>query len=253
MNERQPNSNLMREDDLEVALTEMAGYFEYPATPDLASRVSIKLTEPAAHFDWRPFGFGRRRFPSSLLTALVGVLLVTGSVIAVGIGLRGLGITFVDEPPPASDELHLGERLTLAEAQARVSYRILLPDEGLGQPDEVFLDTQPAVEQVSLVYRRNGGIELLLTQFVASPDVEVATKLIGPVTTVEPVSVAGTAGLWIEGEPHVLLYRNSEGSQLEDRVRLVGNVLLWQRGELTLRLEGVSSRDEAMRLAESVE
>jgi hypothetical protein len=36
-------------------------------------------------------------------------------------------------------------------------------------------------------------------------------------------------------------------------VRLVGDVLVWQRGNLTLRLEGASSKNAALAIAESME
>ena len=58
--------------------------------------------------------------------------------------------------------------------------------------------------------------------------------------------------LWIEGEPHLFFYRDRDGQVRDESVRLAGNVLLWERGELTLRLEGAIARDEAIRIAASV-
>lgn len=245
MTERRPAK--LRDQELEQTLVEIAALVDYPPTPDLASRAPAALPAPAAfRLRWRPLRHG-------LLAATLALLLVAGAALAVGLGLRGLGIVLVESPRPAAADLQLGERVALSEAQARVPYRILVPAGELGDPDEVYLDERLGIEQVTLVYRSNGDVQLLITQFQATPAADVATKEVGPGTTVEPVTVAGAEGLWIEGEPHVLLYRDASGAVIEDRVRLVGDVLIWRQGELTLRLEGVSSLEEAVALAASVE
>jgi hypothetical protein len=231
--------------DLDRALTDLSSRIDYPPTPDLALRVSAALEQPASRPRWRPLRHG-------LLAATVALLLVVGGALAVGLGLRGLGIVFVETPRPAGDELRLGGRLSLAEADARVPYRVVLPAT-LGEPDEVYLDVASGTEQVTLLYGSDGQVDLLLTQFVARPHTEVAVKEITPGTSVEQVSVAGEPGLWIAGDPHVLLYRDQAGRVIEDRVRLVGDVLVWQRGELTLRLEGVTPLSAALVIAASVE
>lgn len=61
------------------------------------------------------------------------------------------------------------------------------------------------------------------------------------------------AGYWIDGEPHLFFsYRDERGQLRQDRSRLAGNVLLWERGDLTLRIEGNLTKVEALRIAESV-
>ena len=245
MTERQPG--MLRDQELEQALIEIAALIDYPPTPDLASRVRAALA-PRTPFRprWRPLRYG-------LVAAILGLLVVAGTALAVAVGLRGLGIAFVESPRPATADLQLGERLTLDEAQARVPYHILVPGDDVGRPDEVYLDERPGIAQVTLLYRSNGDVELLITQFEATAAADVATKEVGPGTTVERVAVAGAEGFWIEGDPHVLLYRDPAGNVIEDRVRLVGDVLIWQHGHLTVRLEGASSLQEAVQLAESVE
>jgi hypothetical protein len=50
--------------------------------------------------------------------------------------------------------------------------------------------------------------------------------------TVEWVEVApGVQGLWIAGAPHVVFFPDTSP-------RLAGNVLVWERGGVTFRLEG---------------
>jgi hypothetical protein len=90
----------------------------------------------------------------------------------------------------------------------------------------------------------------VLTEFRA--DIGLTKKFVGPATRVEPVTVNGRDGLWLEGAPHVVMSFDSKGLGRERVVRLAGNVLVWPRGSLTLRLEGPLTRDQALRLAKTV-
>ncbi|MDQ3937611.1 MAG: hypothetical protein M3253_02910 [Chloroflexota bacterium] len=239
-----------REKDIEQALAELGRQFMYPPTPDVAPGVRTALTSHARHArDPLP---GIKSLRTAFLAALLALLVLAATVLAIGIGLRGLGIAFVDQLPDATEKLQLGEGLMLSEAQARVPYTIALPPAHLGEP-EVFVDSLGTVEQVILLYRRDRAVDLLLTQFVAHLEMDVATKLIGSGTGVEELTVDGGRAFWIDGEPHVLYYRDASGATLQDRVRLVGSVLVWQKGDLTLRLEGLNDKAEAVRIAEAVE
>jgi hypothetical protein len=69
---------------------------------------------------------------------------------------------------------------------------------------------------------------------------------------VEEVTVGGEPGYWFSGEPHFFTYIDADGQFREERTRLAGNTLIWQRGDLTLRLEGQLPKEEAVRIAESM-
>ena len=69
---------------------------------------------------------------------------------------------------------------------------------------------------------------------------------------VEQVTVGGEPGYWFSGEPHFFAYRDAAGTLREEQTRLAGNTLIWQRGDLTLRLEGELPKEEAIRIAESM-
>jgi hypothetical protein len=56
----------------------------------------------------------------------------------------------------------------------------------------------------------------------------------------------------LSGPPHVFGYVDARGEFREETMRLVGNVLLWERRPVTLRLEADVSRDEALEIARSV-
>jgi hypothetical protein len=156
------------------------------------------------------------------------------------LGLRGVSIVRVDELPPTPPigELDLGRRVTLDEAPSWT----LVPDD---EPDSVFAEDGT----VNLLWGTPDDVRLLLTEFRGDPFIE---KLIDGNTEVEPVSVNGRAGAWLE-QPHVVMFRDPSGRFRDNPGRLAGKTLLWENGELTLRLEGDLSKPEALRIARSAE
>jgi len=163
---------------------------------------------------------------------------------------------------PTVDRLGLGQRLSgLADARARVAYSVLAPTlPELAVPDEVYLGAPPAGGQLSLVYRprpdlpaaAETGVGLLFTQFRGSLQPEFFGKGLPPGTRLDEVTVAGGPAYWIEGRPHFFFYRDQSGRQTDERFRLAANVLLWEQGGLTLRIEGAFSKEQALRIAASV-
>jgi hypothetical protein len=49
-----------------------------------------------------------------------------------------------------------------------------------------------------------------------------------------------------------MYYVDSNGKPLKDTIRLAGNVLIWQQGKVTLRLEGLITELRALAVAESM-
>ncbi len=263
---------------LESVLTDLGGHLAYPPTPNLARAVGARLrAEPAPPW-WSRISllWGRRELAfalAALVLALAAGLAAVPSVrtaVAERLGLRGIEIkpvpTLSPVPtftaPPERGALRLGDRVARGEAQARVSYRILEPTlVELGAPDEVYYSSSPAGGQVSFVYlARPGlpqspqtGVGMLLTEFRGTVGRDSFLKAIGPGTKLDSVTVNGSPGFWIEGSPHLFYsYRDANGQFGSEEARLAGNVLLWQQGSLTLRLEGVVNKDQALRIAESV-
>jgi len=257
--------------DLERSLTELGAGITWPAETDMTAPVRARIEgAPAA-----PRRRARRARPAfrTLAYAAVVVALVAVATLATFPGVRtavadflGLGGVRIERgggplPRPA-DELNLGERVSLSEASERVDFDVLIPGE-LGEPDSVFLDPAVSGGQVALAYEAEPGLpaapgtELgaLVTQFVGSRADEDALKKVttnDPGTRVVPVFVDGTQGLWISGEPHTIAYLEADGDIRTDTVRLAGNVLLWERDGVTLRLESRLSRSEAVVIAESM-
>ena len=267
--------------NLEHALQDLGPTVAYPPTPMLAARVRERLQGRPVPVPvpwwialWQP------RWAIALVlviaVAVAAVLALSPearTALADRLGLRGIAIWYVPAEPsanpestpmpaPALSSLGLGRPMSLEQAQKAVSFTVLKPTlSGLGQPDEVYLSLSPVGGQVSFLYRARPGLlvgetgfSLLLSQFRGDLQQEpVVRKGLSPRARIEAVTVADGPGYWVDGEPHLFfLYRDPAGQPRQEESRLAGNVLLWEKGDLTLRLEGNLSKEAALRIAESV-
>jgi len=229
----------------------------------------------------RRFLAGRPRVRRLAVAGLAAVVLAaavlvlsptTREAVADLLGLRGIRIQLGGPPTsatagPATTEpggvgasLGLGRRTTLAQARASVKFPVTVPSAaGFERPDAVYVEpNQPADGRVDLVYRGRPGLPaspyteagLLITQFRASVDVDFMKKLSGA-SQVQFLTVAGGPGYWLP-QTHELVYSDRFGAFQQERSRLAGATLIWQRGDVTFRLEGRVSREEAIRIAESM-
>jgi hypothetical protein len=242
--------------ELELALRDLGTSLDWPADPDLEQRVLRRAREIPARNRLVP-----RR---TLLIALAVLAVAAGAAFAVPqtraailefFHLRGVTIERVDElptvPVQAGLGTFLGDRVTLGEARERASFDVVVP-EALGEPDEVYLqESPPAGGMVSFVYGTSDDPHALFTQFAGRVD-EVIFKKIASDTKIEPVTVDGQPGYWLEGA-HFFSYLDRRGAMQSEQVRLAGNVLLWESGTRTLRLEADISKEEALHVAASVD
>jgi hypothetical protein len=241
--------------ELEQALLDLAPTLEWPAEPDLAPRVLDRL--PAA----RPAP--RFRIRRDLVLALAVGLVVIGALFAVPgtraailelFHLRGVTIERVDTLPavPVQGGLgtFLGTPVSLDEARRRAGFDLVVPA-ALGDPDGVYFQESPPGGMVSFLYGTRADPTALFTQFAASVD-EVIYKKVAPGSTIRPVMVDGHRGYWLRGA-HYFTYFDRERNMRTEQVRLAGNVLLWELGTRTMRLEADVSESEALRIAESAE
>jgi hypothetical protein len=271
------------EDELEQSLTRLGASLDYPEPADLAARVARTLRAGGQRprrarwgvLAWprRVASFGRPAWKPITAAAALVLALFAGSLLAFPsvrqtvadwLGVRGIGITVVPtlSPLPTSyRSLVLGRPASLEEARAAVAWPVLVPEDPLlGPPDEVYLDLARRDGAVSLVWGARPGLPtasttgagLLLTEFRGSISERLFQKFVGPGTTVERVRVDGRIGYWISGAPHQVLVLDQSGDPIVDTIRLAGNVLMWEDGELTLRMESELGRDDALRVAASV-
>ncbi|HTG40950.1 MAG TPA: hypothetical protein VK697_04980 [Methylomirabilota bacterium] len=234
-------------------------------------------------------GVGTRARPirRGLVLALVALLVLAAVAGAVGFGLPGLRIIFGEGPSPTASppapssasprpsqpgpsepgpsatvqplggSLGLGDAVPLAEVRRQASFEILLPtDPPIGLPDVSYLNDQ----RVTLVWAsgavlpetNTAGIGLVLGEFRGNVDQGYYEKVLGDQTIVTPVTVNGGRGYWIHGGPHFFYYIDPQGQVVTDESRVVGDVLIWTRADVTFRLETSLGMAAAIRLAESL-
>jgi hypothetical protein len=269
-----------RELDLERALADLGASLQFPPTPDLAAAVTARVEEGPARSPSRP---RRRWWPGltgwrRLAVAGLAVILLAAAVLAASpgtreavarrLGLRGVGVELGGPPPPSVTtrpggrlDLGLGQRVTLEEARRRVGFPVLVPGAaGFRQPAAVYVnEAVPVGGRVDLVYRARPGLPaspftdvgLLVTEFRGQPTPDFIKK-VARAGLVEEVTVDGQPGYWFSGEPHFFTYLDATGQVRDEQTRLAGNTLIWQRGDLTLRIEGEITRQEALALARSM-
>jgi hypothetical protein len=221
--------------ELERDLRSLASEIEWPPTPAPALRLDERRSRPL----WR-----RRA-----LVALVAAVLAFAVALSVPAARSGLlrlfhlgGVTVeqIAVLPPAQ-ERGLAEGLgPLVDRKAA--------ETALGAPVRL-----PANDGVPRLHLRDGVVSVLLaapqpvlfSQFRS--DEFLLKKIATGSTSVVPITVGRAPGLWIAGAPHLLAVPPAPP-------RLAGNVLVWQRGQITYRLEGRDlTKAAALRLASEIE
>jgi hypothetical protein len=236
--------------ELERALLAVGRNLEVPAAPDLTGAVRARLAEGR-----RPSLLSRR----VLVVALAVLAVAVGAVLAVPqarstirdwLGIGNVTIRYVEDLPPveqATDDLGLGEQVSLEEARERAGFQVRVPTvDGLGDPPKVYYNEESS--QVAFLYGSEEKPKLLITQADARGAIEKIVNL--NVTERELVVVEpGYAGVWLYGEKHAIFYPSTDH---EEPFRLVGNALVYEADGVTLRIEAEISKDEALRIARSM-
>ncbi len=237
--------------ELELALRQLGGVVEFPPEPDLAAGVRRRLGEAPSR-RWAP-----RRL---VVVAFAVVVLAVGAAMAVPsarsavlewLGLKGVKVTRVDKLPevPLLSDMGLGDPVTLAAARQRAPGLVEPHLKNLGAPDQVYYSAGVPGGQVTFLWGTKDEARLLMTQ---SPGESFAEKMLGARTDAEFTDVDGRPGVWFSGDAHYFVYRDRRGQIREETARLARNTLLWQYGDLTVRLEGELSKNAALEIARSV-
>jgi hypothetical protein len=229
--------------ELERRLQELGGEIAYPATPRFDLGFDRRPARPPR---LRPLALAF----AILLAALAGLLALSPGARSAFLEifrLQGATVERVETLPEVrAQRLDFGEEVTRGEAERRVGFELL----DLGEPDSVHVrDGRIA----SLVYGEAEQPRLVLSQLRGGVYEGFLKKAGGAGTHVEEVRVGGEPGLFVSGDEHFVMFRDEHGQITDERTYLAGTVLLWNRGDLLLRLEGDLTRDEALELAESVE
>jgi hypothetical protein len=261
--------------DLEHRLAALATEIDWPGTPELSSRVTARLTEPARRVRpaWSRPSAGRRWALAAAAMILAAAALVAYSpsreAIAGWLNLHTIfqRVTHLATPSPQPSgplgtRLGLGRQTTLDQARRQVAWQVAVPS-SLGAPDEVYLQDPPdgpPEGEVTLVYKARPGIPVasqtgvavLVTEARGAVDQNFFGKMLGPDTTIEPVTVSGHDGWWISGAPHVFFFTDSGGNFRSETLRLATNTLLLDDGETVIRIEGNLTKAQVLEIAASL-
>jgi hypothetical protein len=253
--------------ELEQALVRLGAEIAFPETPDMAGAVRRRLVESPP---------GRRfRLPERRILALAAAVLAVavGAAMAVPpartailefFHLRGATVQRVETLPKVRDHLaislELGNRVPVVDGRPRVKFPYLLVPDALGTPDAAYYSDAVPGGKVSLLYKptaglpasRFTGVGALVTEFRGDLAPDLVKKVADQATRFEQLTVAGHRAFWLEGGPHVVVFRTPNGGFGDDEARLAGNTLLVQHGRVLVRIEGNMSRDRAVAIAESL-
>jgi hypothetical protein len=254
--------------EIERQLQELDRTAVFPTTPDLAAPVLARIADtPAAGPRPRPQPLRGLRLALALVLAIVGaggVLLTSSpgarSAILDLLGLQGARIERGQPEVRRHTPLRLGREVSLAQARRLAGFAIAIPSSAwLGPPVRVGFDASVVPGgQVSLAWTRRlprpKGTDpeaIVLTQTRAGTAPRV-TKTAPEDTRIEPVDVNGSPGYWLAGAAHQMELLAPDGNPRPDTARLAGPTLIWEHGELLLRLEGVASKAQALAIARSI-
>lgn len=233
---------------------------------DLAPAVRARIEAGA------PSGAGRRRARATrrtLAIAIVCLLLAAAAALAAApvrdelldlLGIRGVAVEEVPEPPrlPEPAKLELGPRTSPAAAERRAGFRLLSAHSPeLGRPGAIHVREVRGRPIVSFAYPPSpmlpelgsSGTAVVLSELAGGLDPALLKKTVA-IGEIEAVDVGGARGYWLGGGHVVSLLDRSTGTATERR--RTGNVLLWRRGPITLRLEAEIPKARALALALTV-
>jgi len=233
--------------ELERALVDLGRRLEVPEPPDLAPAVLARLERPAPRRPVRRLALAVALVLAAALLAALAIPEARSALLRV-LRLGGEQIVRVDELPPveAADlETTLGERVTLEEARARAGFEPRVLDE---PPTGVYLGDRGTVW---LLYGDTARPRLLVAQTPRYGVVDefFVKKLLTAGSSVEPVTVRGSPGLFVSGEPHLVVLLDETGAPVEETARLARDVLVWEEGGVAYRLEGDLTVETALELA----
>jgi hypothetical protein len=239
------------EHSIEVALRDLGAHLDVPEPPDVTAAVVARLDEPA------PRGHSRLLRAAAVVLAVLialGVLITVSPPVRAGVLnlLRFAGIEFGSESAPAgplpTTSVPLpGERsVDLATAQRMSRFPVSLPP-ALGRPERVLVIDGEPPRIVSLLYR---GGTVRLDEFDGTLDYALYKKFAGA-GGVEWATVNGEPAIWVD-RPHEVVYIDRNGVHHNESARLSGKTLIWQVGDVTMRLEGDLTVLQALEIANSV-
>ena len=249
--------------ELEALLRSAARNLEFPATPPIAAAVAARLREPAPSFldslaDAVALWWARPAARAAL-AALAVIALVVGATLALPQSrsaiaeLFGLSNVRVEvgptdgPPPPVLSPESFARPVSLEEAREAAAFPLRLParDGALLQPDAVYLQGEFNSAPVVILVYDTEDYDLYQSTFgffgkgVPEPFIEFEFD--------------GHNALWIEQGGHIASFLDDQGRVvIETRRSVERATLFWEENGITYRLETSLSREDAVRVAQSL-
>ena len=223
--------------DLARELSALAAHVDWPAAPELQLAL-----EPRVQLRRRPRPLVAAIALAALLALAAGFAVPEsrGAILRF-LHLGGVTIVRVDVLPPAESRpltAGIGRLVTRAEAESALSGGLLVPP--VTPRPRLYASGGPVISML-VTYR---GEPVLLSEFPFSGG--FMKKLAAGGTSIEAGGLGDVPSIWLSGAVHDVFFPGISP-------RLAGNVLLWERGNTTYRLEGRSlSHADAVALARSL-
>ncbi|MEU5956951.1 hypothetical protein [Streptomyces sp. NPDC047525] len=222
----------------------------------IAESVPVPVAEPPSRLSrLRSWLRARWRVLTAALCGLLTAAVLTPPVRAAVFEWFDFGGVEVRYDPSATPPAKAGVPgcdggVSLSEAERRAGFVPAVP-QALGTPDAVAVAREPGARALVTLCWRDDGRTIRLDEFGARLDLGFSKTV-----TERPdwVQVGRETGLWFP-HPHRLTFWmvEGDGDRWTRSERTAGPTLLWTHGpELTLRLEGVASKERALEIGKSV-
>ncbi|MFJ5989674.1 hypothetical protein [Lentzea sp. NPDC092896] len=219
----------MTDEPTEAALLDLGRRIHVPQPPDITAQVLTRINAPKRGNRW--------------LTALVAAVTAFAIAFAVSPAVRAgvqnllefAGVEFRTEAPRSVAPPLPSQEVSLDQAREQMPFEIHLPVE-LGEPDKI------TVHEGRFVTLHYGTLRL--DQFDGT-----ISSTIGKLIHQDGVEQINDR-IWIP-YPHVFFYIDRDGQWHTEEPQAAAQTLLWQRGQVTNRLEGDLTRERALKISES--
>ncbi len=251
------------DDALEDALRDLGRALDLDSASAAAqqARISAAVLDASDRSARHVLGPRTQQVARALVAAAAIVLVVLVVVapareaVASWLGIGAVRITTSGEPPPSSTSTTApshGQEVSSAEVEAlarSLPFEVRLVDPSVGGPLRgAEVDASVGVGLIELRYD-----EFTVVQVGSPPAAAPAVgKQVGLGTSISAVDVEGHDGLWLDGDPHAIAHLDADGEVVHDTLRRAGDVLLWTSGDVTYRVEGLRSLEEALVVAASL-
>lgn len=219
----------MTDNDTEAALRDLGRQLHVPEPPDVTAQVLSRINTPRRGNRWL----------AALIAAVTAFAIAFAVSPAVRAGVQQLlefaGVEFRTEAPHSIAPALPSQEVSLDEARTRMPFEIHLPGQ-LGTPDRI------TVHEGRFVTLHYGGLRL--DQFDGT-----ISSTVGKLVHGQGVEQIGDK-IWIP-YPHVFFYIDRDGEWHDEEPQGAGQTLLWQRGQVTMRLEGDLTKERALEISAS--